>query len=71
MQTITEDERQFLMRLLLQAFMDQPASTEKVISILRKVGGVDKRIIVEECPRCGILIRPEGGHRCGSCGRDI
>jgi hypothetical protein len=48
MRVITEDERQFLMRLLLQAFMDQPASTEKVISILRKIGGVDKRVIVEE-----------------------
>jgi len=25
----------------------------------------------EVCQRCDILIRPEGGHRCGSCGRDI
>jgi hypothetical protein len=25
----------------------------------------------EECTRCGIMIRPEGGHMCGSCGRDI
>ena len=23
------------------------------------------------CSRCNTLIRPEGGHRCGSCGRDI
>jgi hypothetical protein len=48
MRIITEDERQLIMRLLLQAFMDQPGSTDKIISILRKVGGVDKRIIVEE-----------------------
>jgi hypothetical protein len=48
MRIITEDERQFIMRLLLQAFMDQPASMEQVISILRKLGGVDKRVIVEE-----------------------
>jgi hypothetical protein len=25
----------------------------------------------EVCDRCGIRIRPEGGHLCGSCGRDI
>lgn len=25
----------------------------------------------EVCPRCSIAIRPEGGHMCGSCGRDI
>jgi hypothetical protein len=48
MRVITEDERQFILGLLLQAFMDQPASMEKIISILRKVGGVDKRVIVEE-----------------------
>lgn len=23
------------------------------------------------CERCRILMRPEGGHRCGSCGRSI
>lgn len=23
------------------------------------------------CPRCKILIRPEGGHLCGDCGRNI
>jgi hypothetical protein len=48
MRIITEDERQFIMRLLLQAFMEQPASTERIISILRKIGGVDKRVTVEE-----------------------
>lgn len=26
---------------------------------------------MEICGRCGIAIRPEGGHRCESCGRDI
>ncbi len=30
-------------------------------------------VVYEEecCKRCGILIRLEGGHRCGSCGRDV
>jgi hypothetical protein len=23
------------------------------------------------CGRCGVLKRPEGGHRCGSCGQDV
>lgn len=27
--------------------------------------------IMEICERCQIAIRPEGGHLCGSCGRDI
>jgi hypothetical protein len=26
---------------------------------------------LEICPRCDILIRPEGGHYCGSCGRNV
>lgn len=25
----------------------------------------------EVCERCDTLIRPEGGHLCGTCGRDI
>lgn len=26
---------------------------------------------VECCARCGIAIRPKGGHRCGDCGRNV
>jgi hypothetical protein len=25
----------------------------------------------DDCPRCYVKIRPEGGHLCGECGRDI
>jgi tRNA G37 N-methylase TrmD len=51
MQIITEDERQFIMGLLLKAFAEQPASREKIILILCKVEGVDKRLIVENLGR--------------------
>jgi hypothetical protein len=26
---------------------------------------------VVPCPRCNVAIRAEGGHLCGTCGRDI
>ena len=31
----------------------------------------DRALNGKVCDRCGILIRAEGGHRCGSCGRDV
>jgi hypothetical protein len=48
MRIITEDERQILLRLVLSAIMEQPSRQDRLIGILRKIGGVDKRITVEE-----------------------
>jgi hypothetical protein len=50
------------------------AFTDRMTNFDANYEEIEERVMAhaeEVCERCGIKIRPEGGHRCESCGRDI
>lgn len=44
---------------------------KQLAEVKRQCALMEEELKKRECSRCNTAIRPEGGHRCETCGRDI